>query len=313
MRNSIRRLAPFVLTFALCTQISAMFSAARAAEAPPATRPANAQAPVFFLQLSDPQFGFLANNKDFAQETANFDFAIATANRLRPAFVVITGDLVNRSGDAAQIAEFKRIAAKLDPAIHLYPVPGNHDIGNKPTPQSIDAYVKQFGPDHYRFREGNLVGLVVNSSLIHTPDAAEELYRAQQKWLQEELEKAKPEGLKVIVFQHHPLFLKSADEPDQYFNLPLVRRTPYVELLQRNGVTHVFTGHLHQEKTAKAGELEIVVTGATGKPLGGTKSGMRIAVVRDGQVYHRWVDFGELPNKIDPATWPAGEMLKPAK
>ena len=33
---------------------------------------------------------------------------------LRPAFVVITGDLVNKPGDAGQIAEFQRIAAKVD-------------------------------------------------------------------------------------------------------------------------------------------------------------------------------------------------------
>jgi 3',5'-cyclic AMP phosphodiesterase CpdA len=301
------------LSAAVWVLITSIATVAHAADAP-TTRPATSPAPLLFLQLSDPQFGMHANNKDFAQETANFEFAIATANRLRPAFVVITGDLVNRGGDAAQIAEFKRIAAKLDPAIHLYVAPGNHDVGNKPTPQTIAAYVEKFGPDHYRFREGDVIGLVLNSSLIHTPDAAAEQYAAQQKWLETELEAAKRDGAgKVIVFQHHPIFLKAADEPDQYFNLPLVRRGPYIESLKRYGVTHVFTGHLHQEKTAKSGDLEVVVTGATGKPLGGTRSGMRVVVVRDGQVYHRWYDFGELPNKIDPTTWPAGELLKPAK
>jgi hypothetical protein len=44
--------------------------------------------PPFFLQMSDPQFGMYAENKDFRQETINFEFAIATANRLRPKFVV---------------------------------------------------------------------------------------------------------------------------------------------------------------------------------------------------------------------------------
>ena len=46
-------------------------------------------ADLFFIQMSDPQFGMYADNRDFAQETANFDFAIASANRLRPAFVVV--------------------------------------------------------------------------------------------------------------------------------------------------------------------------------------------------------------------------------
>src|SRR5437867_11589288 len=90
--------------------------------------------PFFFIQLSDPQFGMFAADAGFAQETANFEFVIATANRLRPAFVVVTGDLVNKPGDAAQIAEYRRIAAKLDPAIPLYYVAGNLDVGYVPPP-----------------------------------------------------------------------------------------------------------------------------------------------------------------------------------
>src|SRR5438876_8542112 len=95
--------------------------------------------PFFFIQLSDPQFGMFTNDKDFAQETANFEFAVATVNRLKPAFVVITGDLVNKPGDAAQIAEFKRIAGKIDSRIPVYNVVGNHDIENVPTPATISA------------------------------------------------------------------------------------------------------------------------------------------------------------------------------
>src|SRR5436190_258702 len=41
--------------------------------------------PFFFIQLSDPQFGMFTGNKDFAQETANFEFAVAAINRLKPA------------------------------------------------------------------------------------------------------------------------------------------------------------------------------------------------------------------------------------
>src|SRR5689334_18996102 len=81
-----------------------------------------------FIQMSDPQFGMYTKDQSFAHETANFEFAIATANRLKPAFVVITGDLINKAGDRAQAAEYKRISAKLDPAIRLFSVPGNHDV-----------------------------------------------------------------------------------------------------------------------------------------------------------------------------------------
>src|SRR5215475_13013654 len=84
-----------------------------------------------FIQMSDPQFGMFSKDAEFTHETVNFEFAIASANRLKPAFVVITGDLTNKGGDKAQIAEFKRIAGKLDPKIRLFYMPGNHDVGNE--------------------------------------------------------------------------------------------------------------------------------------------------------------------------------------
>ena len=80
-----------------------------------------------FIQMSDPQFGMFSENRDFAQETINFDKAIAAANKQKPAFVVICGDLVNQAGNAEQIAEYQRIAAKLDRSIALHNVAGNHD------------------------------------------------------------------------------------------------------------------------------------------------------------------------------------------
>ena len=96
---------------------------------------AAAAGPFFFVQISDPQFGMYSGGGEFAQESANLEFAVAAINRLKPAFVVATGDLVNKPGDAALIAEYKRIAGKLAPGIRLYNVPGNHDVGNQPTPQ----------------------------------------------------------------------------------------------------------------------------------------------------------------------------------
>src|SRR6266545_3931131 len=143
-----------------------------------------------FLQFSDPQFGMFTDNKDFAQETANW---------LHPAFLIVTGDLVNKPGDAAQIAEYRRIAAKLDHSIPLYNVAGNHDVENVPRPESIAAYTAVFGPDHYSFQHGNLYGIVLNASLIYAPDKAREFADAQEHWVRAELQKARQSGAKHIV------------------------------------------------------------------------------------------------------------------
>ena len=71
--------------------------------------PLLAQAPLFWVHASDPQFGMYTENKDFRQETANWEFVVANVNRLRPAFLVVTGDLSNQEGNPAQIAEYHRM------------------------------------------------------------------------------------------------------------------------------------------------------------------------------------------------------------
>lgn len=259
--------------------------------------------PFFFVQLTDPQFGMYAENADFAQESGNFEFAIATANRLKPAFVVVTGDLVNKPGDAAQGDEYLRIAAKLDRSIPLYNVPGNHDVGNEPTSASIAAYTARFGPDHYSFRVGGLFALVLNSNLIHSPQHVSKEAESQQAWLKVELEKARQQQVRhVVVFQHHSWFLDKPDEPDQYFNLPRQQRGPYLDQLRQYGVRHVFAGHYHGNLVARAGGLEMVTSGPLGKPLRQDQSGLRIVIVRDEGIEHRYYALGEIPHQVDLAT-----------
>lgn len=265
------------------------------------TSQAPADAPFFFLQFSDPQFGMFTGDKDFAQETANFEFAIASANRLKPAFVVVTGDLVNKAGDSAQIAEYHRIAAKLDRSIPLYNVAGNHDIENTPTPETVAAYTKSFGPDHYTFTRGGLVGIVLNSILVKTPDKVGALLTEQESWMKDQLGRARQAGARhIVIFQHHPYFLKTADEAEGYYSLPQPRRAEYLKLFHDAGVKYIFAGHFHNNSPARDGDLEMVTTGPVGKPQGpGARSGMRVVIVRPTGVEHRFYELSEIPNSID--------------
>jgi serine/threonine-protein phosphatase CPPED1 len=256
--------------------------------------------PFFFIQLTDPQFGMFTDNTNFIQETANFEFAVASVNRLRPAFVVITGDLVNKAGDAAQIAEYRRIVKKIDPTIPVYDVAGNHDVENVPTAASIAAYTNLFGPQYYSFKHQDFVGIVLNSCLIHSPQNTAAQLAEQETWLKAELERARDgEARHVVVFQHHPWFLKSADEPDQYFNIPVDRRSRHLALFREFGVRYLFSGHYHRNAFARDGDLEAITTGPVGKPMGGDRSGLRVVIVREDKIEHRYHDFGQLPNRVD--------------
>ena len=262
--------------------------------------PPSRTAPFFFIQMSDPQFGMYTADTDFTQETANFEFAIATANRLHPAFVIVTGDLINKPGDSAQTAEYWRIAKKLDTSIPLYNVSGNHDVKNTPTPASVVEYVKAFGPDHYVFHRGDFTGIVLNSTIIDSSVNVPKEFAAQETWLRTELQNAQQSGARhVVVFQHHPWFLKEASEPDQYFNIPLVHRGRYLAMFHQYGVEALFSGHYHQNAVVADGKLAAITTGPVGMPLGDhPQSGMRIVTVTDTGITHQYVGLENLPKKV---------------
>ena len=249
-----------------------------------------------FIQMSDPQFGMYTKDAGFAQETANFEFAIAAANRLMPAFVVITGDLINKAGDPAQAAEYKRIAAKLNPKIKLYSVAGNHDVGNQPTAESLAQYRERFGADYYSFRVGDIAGVVLNSNLEKGTEKVPEEAAKMDAWFRNELERAKLSGAKhIIVFQHISFFLRDPNEADEYSNIPKATRERYLRLLHEYGVEQVFAGHYHRNELGRDGDLEMVTSGPVGMPLEGGKSGFRVVTVKDGTVTHKFYDFGDLP------------------
>ncbi len=255
--------------------------------------------PFYFIALADTQLGMHASDKNFEQETANYEFAVAAINRLKPEFVIVLGDLVNKEGDAEQIREFFRISQKIDPSIPTHYVSGNHDVGHTPTPETLAAYHHNIGPDYYSFRAGPIYGIVLNSTLIHSPQKAEAEYQEQNSWLKKELETAREsEARHIIVFQHHPYFLKDANEADAFGNIPLERRQTMLELLHRYNVRYVFAGHIHSNAVGKDGELEMVAVGPVAIPFGEDGSGMMVAAVTDAGVQYRYYDFGKLPNVL---------------
>ncbi len=249
----------------------------------------------FFVQLTDPQFGQYPFQKGFRKERTNLTIAIKAINRLKPDFVVVCGDLTNRAGNTNQIAAFKQTLSLLDPSIKVFLVPGNHDVGNKPTVASLQEYREQFGEDYYTFKRHGQRFIVLNSSLIKAPGKADEQAQAQRVWLNAVLDTSKAEHSHPIVFQHHPWFIANAHEPDGYFNVPRRRRMEYLRLLESHGVRNVFAGHLHANAEGNYGALEMVTSGPVGMPLGTSPSGIRVVVVRQSGVRHTYYPLKKIP------------------
>jgi len=257
-------------------------------------------APFFFVQMADPQFGFM----DAAQERKNAEAAVQHINRLKPRFAIVCGDLVHPNPGAAgyeeKIAEFSAIFGKVDPAIPLLCVAGNHDVGNKPDRDSLAAYRRRFGDDTFGFWVGGVRGLVLDSTLYHDPSAAPEDQKKQEAWFEQELaaaKKSKPRHL--LVFQHHPWFLQGPEDKDGYYTIPQVRRTPALALMKEAGVRAVFAGHYHGNAEGRDGDLQMITTGPVGKPLRKDPSGLRIVEVYPDSIRHAYYRLEDVPKSIE--------------
>lgn len=104
-------------------------------------------------------------------------------------------------------------------------VSGNHDLGNTPTPDTVEQYCRAWGDDYFSFWVGGVLCLVLNSQLFFDASGCPQLEEAHEVWLEKQLQKAaKSSARHVIIFQHIPLYLKSPDEEDDYFNLQRGKR-----------------------------------------------------------------------------------------
>ncbi len=218
----------------------------------------------FFVQIADPQFGMKA---DGPPETSNgsggenWDFeydhtkkAISAINKIRPRFVLCSGDQTNAWPDQPcylpQVTAFRKAMCHLSETIPVLYVAGNHDLGDAPTMDTLTAYRKHFGPDYYGFWYNGIRCLVLNSCLFMSPEAIPDVTAAQDIWFEEEIEQAKLCAQQVLIFTHHPWFLTDVNEGEeagnQYWVIPKPIREKWFKKLRHAKVTALFAGHYHR-------------------------------------------------------------------
>ena len=177
-------------------------------------------------------------------------YAVELLARQSPELTIHLGDLVHPLPHMAAYqpaaAEAKRILAPL-PQLHV--VPGNHDIGDKPSPgmpaksstaDSVAVYQAEFGTDRSAFRHTGVLFVIMNSSLVNSGLAREAEQRA---WLEKTLRAAK--GERILLFSHYPPFICTPDEQDHYDNYAEPGRSWLLELAAETGVEAIFSGHVH--------------------------------------------------------------------
>jgi len=237
----------------------------------------------------------LSGNKEFSKETELYEKIVSAINRLKPDFVVITGDLVNQKDDRSQVNEFKRITALIEKEIPVYFTPGNHDIGQSPTQEDIDIFKSDYGSDRFLLKHKKSLFIGLNSCLIKSGTPV--LEQEQFEWLNKVLTEGS-DASHTVLFTHYPFFIKWSFEPETYSNIAPSIRKRYLKLMKEKGVDAVFSGHLHKNADARFKDIQMITTSAAGKPLSNDPSGIRIIRVFKTNIESDYYSVDEIPQSI---------------
>ncbi|CAL1291438.1 unnamed protein product [Larinioides sclopetarius] len=266
--------------------------------------------PFYFIQGADTQFGMIATfdrnaKTGWDEEIELTKKAIHLINTMypKPKFFIVCGDLVHAfpgmKDREAQERDFIKVFKELKADIPLVCVCGNHDVGDTPTPLSIQSYQDKFGDDYFSFYCDGVMFVVLNSQYFQDSSLVKDLAEEQEKWLEEKLIEAKSGKYKhVIIFQHIPWFLKKHDEEKDYFNIFPELRLKMLEKFYDANIRAIFCGHYHRNAGGFYKDLEVIVTSAVGCQMGNDKSGFRIVKLGEEKIEHEYLAFEDAPHNI---------------
>lgn len=274
--------------------------------------------PFYFIQAADTQLGlidwFFEKKISWDKELALIEKMIDKVNQMqpKPSFLIICGDMVNEFPESehreAQLADHKKVFDKLDKTIPLVCVCGNHDVGDKPTPDTITKYRSDFGPDYLTFVVNEVLMIILNSQYYMDPELVPEQAAEHDKWLDGVLQSI-PKYKKAIVFQHIPWFCYNPEDERTvfildnghkvFFDMDLDVRKKMLNKLYDAGIRDVFCGHYHRNAGGHFKDMQQVVTSAVGAALGQDKSGFRIVTLnKDAVVKHKYYELDQVPTSI---------------
>ncbi len=233
-----------------------------------------------FVQLCDTQLGM----GGYEHDVKSFKLAVTQINELNPDFVVICGDLVGHLSDTT-VTDFLKIKNGFE--IPCYLVAGNHDVGNIPNDTTLTYYREKLGKDYYEFTNKGCSFIVTNSLLWK--NNIENESDKHDKWFKETLHHRTTKNQTVFVIGHFPLYIKSIDEEETYFNISLGKRMELLTLFAQNNVKAYLSGHKHEVIINNYENVQLVTGETTSKNFDKRPLGFRHWKVTSDSVKHHFV------------------------
>ena len=223
-----------------------------------------------FIQMCDTQLGM----GGYEHDVNAFKQAVRQINDIMPDMVFICGGLVDKANEKS-FKDFNDIKSGFKVACHC--ASGNHDVGNSPTIKSLKFYREHIGKDYYTVKHKGYTFIITNTQLWKSPLKGES--EKHDKWVKQQLTVAKEKSSPIFIVAHYPLFLKSPDEKEQYFNLPKEKRHELLKLYKESGVVAVIAGHTHKTLINNYKGIQLVNGENTSKSFDKRPLGFRLWTV----------------------------------
>jgi len=295
-----------------------------------------------FICFGDTQIGM--GEQKLEEEFCRNAVKFINGRKPRVRFVVVCGDHTHNlegiwsKGDTEtgrkkrieELKAYKSIFSKLDKDIPLVCVCGNHDVGNRPTNETIKLYTQEFGDSYFSFWCGGVKFIAVNSQIIQGLEKTDELSIAHEEWLNRELSgNCQTQPVHLVAMCHIPPFCWDIKEKHTNFNWPKEKREMWLDRMVEANVKKVYCAHYHRRSGGKYRGLEVVVSAALGthiltKPtpkellgsaieefnfklgyegFGGTEtkketSGLQVVTVARAGLAEKWLNMAEITEEI---------------
>lgn len=206
--------------------------------------------------------------------------------KLKPDVVVITGDLT-LNGEEASHEELRDLLGKLkDIGIEVYVMTGNHDVNmtayryTNDGVEEVPSFGSQRFEDHWwdfgygdalsqdRWSNSYIAKLNEKTWLLAVDSntgSKGTIRKSTLDWIDENLAKAKQEGIRVISATHQNLFVHNENFVWGY---QLNNAAALIELYEKYGVEVNLSGHLHVQTIVESnGIADIAVSALVDTPL----------------------------------------------
>ena len=191
---------------------------------------------------------------------------VARITQEKPAFVLVSGDIVLRGENAQDWKVFDAETAPLRSAgIELFPTLGNHDVVGER--RALSNYFQRFPQLGYRrwysVRAGNTLVFVLDSTSDDGPGSA------QWRWLEQGLDALPVDIDFVLVTLHHPPVTRSIDYISGGGHSARAQERQLALLLEKYQQSLwariiVLSGHVHNYERYERGGVTFIVSGGGG-------------------------------------------------